>query len=95
MTTTPTLPAPLLQEISSPSIIKTHTSDDAGKLVISGPAPLGVSPGSDAPSQASAASNFWMTLFEEDASIKVKRVREDSPEGEPKQQGSKSGVHCT
>jgi hypothetical protein len=55
------------------------------------PAPsevIGVSPGSEHPSQTSQASNFWKTLFEEDASVR-KRVREDSPQGENKKQGSK------
>jgi len=54
------------------------------------PAPsevVGVSPGSEHPSQTSQASNFWKTLFEEDASVR-KRVREDSPQGETKKQGS-------
>jgi hypothetical protein len=48
---------------------------------------IGVSPGSEHPSQTSQASNFWKTLFEEDASVR-KRVREDSPQGENKKQGS-------
>jgi len=55
------------------------------------PAPsevAGVSPESEHPSQTSQASNFWKTLFEEDASVR-KRVREDSPQGENKKQGSK------
>jgi len=56
------------------------------------PAPsevAGVSPRSEHPSQTSQASNFWKTLFEEDASVR-KRVREDSPQGENKKQGSES-----
>lgn len=54
------------------------------------PAPAGISPGSEVLSQASGASTFWKQLFEEEASVKVKRPREDSPQGEPatKQQGS-------
>ena len=62
---------------------------DVKKLV---PAPsevAGVSPESEHPSQTSQASNFWKTLFEEDASVR-KRVREDSPQGENKKQGSES-----
>lgn len=56
------------------------------------PAPsegAGVSPESEHPSQTSQASNFWKTLFEEDASVR-KRVRGDSPPGENKKQGSES-----
>lgn len=54
--------------------------------------PPGVSPGSENQSQASGASTFWKTLFEEDASIRTKRGREDSPKAELKQQGRKSSI---
>lgn len=50
----------------------------------------GVSPSSENQSQASGASIFWKTLFEEDASIRTKRGREDSPKDQVKQQGRES-----
>lgn len=81
--TAPTLPEPASQGIDPSSIVKAPVVEDT-KLK------AGVSPGSDNLSQASGAGTFWKTLFEEDASIRVKRVREDSPQGEAKQQGSKS-----
>lgn len=52
--------------------------------------PPALSPASEIHSQASGASNFWKTLFEEDASIRTKRDREDSPKSEVKQQGRES-----
>lgn len=56
------------------------------------PAPLevtDVSPGPEHPSQNSQGSNFiWKNLFEEEASVGRKRIREDSPQDENKNQGS-------
>ena len=81
--TAPTLPEPASQGVDQSTVVKDPVVEDT-KLK------AGVSPGSDNLSQASGASTFWKTLFEEDASIRVKRVREDSPQGEAKQQGSTS-----
>jgi hypothetical protein len=82
---TPSGSIPLLPEPAQPD--QSPVISDMKQLV---PAPsevLGVSPGSEHPSQTSQASNFWKTLFEEDASVR-KRVREDSPQGENEKQGS-------
>jgi hypothetical protein len=90
--TAPTLPEPAAQLGDQSPIVKVHNVGETKPKGTGNPGTevIGVSPGSDGHSQASGASTFWKTLFEEDASIRVKRVREDSPQqGEAKQQGSK------
>jgi len=88
--TAPTLPEPASQGLDQSTVVKAPVVEDTKlKAAQVGGEVSGVSPGSDNLSEASGASTFWKTLFEEDASIRVKRVREDSPQGEAKQQGSK------
>lgn len=92
-TTAPILPEPAgqAQPGDQSTVLKASGAEEVKlKAAQVGGEVSGVSPGSDNLSQASGASTFWKTLFEEDASIRVKRVREDSPQGEAKQQGSKS-----
>lgn len=67
--------------------------EDDGVIVTSSTEnPPALSPASEIHSQASGASTFWKTLFEEDASIRTKRTTEDSPKGEIKQQGRESYI---
>jgi hypothetical protein len=73
-----------------PVIVAPPTEEDDGVIVTSSTEnPPALSPASEIHSQASGASTFWKTLFEEDASIRTKRTTEDSPKGEIKQQGRK------
>jgi hypothetical protein len=66
--------------------------DDGVIVTLSTENPPALSPASEIHSQASGASTFWKTLFEEDASIRTKRTTEDSPKGEIKQQGRESYI---
>jgi hypothetical protein len=78
--------SPVVGALSAELVVR----EDEGTATIENPP--GVSPGSENQSQASGASTFWKTLFEEDASIRTKRGREDSPKAEVKQQGRKSST---